>query len=88
MTKIEFMEGISILQDNFNRKLSVNQLKLYYKNLKDMNKEKYLANINEIIKNNTFMPTIAEIRNESRKQFSNYEQRDYEDIDFNKFYAN
>lgn len=88
MTKIEFMEGISILQDNFNRKLSVSQLKLYYKNLKDMNKERYLANINEIIKNNTFMPTIAEIRNESRKQFSNYEQRDYEDIDFNKFYAN
>lgn len=88
MTKIEFMEGISILQDNFNRKLSVSQLKLYYKNLKNMNKERYLANINEIIKNNTFMPTIAEIRNESRKQFSNYEQRDYEDIDFNKFYVN
>lgn len=88
MTKIEFMEGISILQDNFNRKLSVSQLKLYYENLKDMNKERYLANINEIIKKSTFMPTIAEIRNESRKQFSNYEQRDYEDIDFNKFYVN
>mgnify|MGYP000190453218 CR=1 FL=1 len=89
MTKLEFMEGVNILQDNYNRKLTVNQLKLYYNNLKDMRKEKYLANINEIIKKNTFMPTIAEIRGtEQRKQFSDYQQRDYENIDFNKFYAN
>ena len=63
MTKLEFMEGVNILQDNYNRKLSVNQLK--------------------------FMPTIAEIRgNEQRMQYGNYDQREYENIDFNKFYAN
>ena len=89
MNKLEFMEGVNILQDNYNRKLSVNQLKLYYSNLKDMSKDKYLTNINEIIKRNTFMPTIAEIRgNEQRMQYGNYDQREYENIDFNKFYAN
>lgn len=88
LTKNDFMEGIHILQDNYNRKMSATQLRLFYENLKDMNKEKYIENINKIIKNSSFMPTIAEIRNEKRREFSNYEQRDYRDIDFSKFYAN
>ena len=91
MDKKEFMEGINILQDNYNKKFSVNQLKLFYENLKDLSKETYLKNINDAVRNNKFMPNIAELRNNSidqRKQFSDYEQREYENIDFNKFYAN
>ena len=88
MNKIEFMEGVHILQDNYNRTLSETQLKLFYENLKDMNKDKYISNIKEYIKTNSFMPTISQIRNETNKQFVNYEQRDYSDLDFNKFYAN
>ena len=80
LTKTEFMEGIHILQDNYNRKMTGAQLKLFYENLKDMNKDKFLSNINQYIKNNSYMPTIA--------QFSNYEQRDYSNIDFSQFYAN
>lgn len=91
MDKKEFMEGINILQDNYNKKFSVNQLKLFYENLKDLSKETYLKNINDAVRNNKFMPNVAELRNnsiEQRKQFADYEQREYENIDFNKFYAN
>ena len=88
MNKIEFMEGVHILQDNYNRTLSETQLKLFYENLKDMSKDKYISNIKEHIKTNSFMPTISQIRNETNKQFVNYEQRNYSNLDFNKFYAN
>lgn len=88
MNKIEFMEGVHILQDNYNRTLSETQLKLFYENLKDMSKDKYISNIKEYIKTNSFMPTISQIRNETNKQFVNYEQRNYSNLDFNKFYAN
>ena len=89
MTKAEFMDGIHILQDNYNKQFTGTQLKIYYNNLKDMDKDIYINNINEIIKNNKFIPTIAEIRKvEQRKQFTDYDQREYENIDFNKFYAN
>ena len=50
MNKVEFMEGIHILQDNYNRKLTSSQLRLYYDNLKDMSKEKYISNIKEYIR--------------------------------------
>lgn len=85
----DFMQGIHILQNNYNRKFSKEQLKLYYENLKDMSAEKYIANINRHIKSNTFMPNIAEIRDDKKREiYSNYEQRDYSNIDLDKFYAN
>ena len=88
MTKVEFMEGIHILQNNYNRKLTGEQLRLYYDNLKDLSKEKYISNINEIIKNVPYIPNIAQIRNEPKKEYSNYEQRDLSNIDFERLYAN
>lgn len=88
LTKNDFMEGIHILQNNYNKELTREQLILFYENLKDMNKNKYISNIQEIIKTNSFIPNIAQIRNETSKQFSNYEQRDYSDYDFSKLYAN
>lgn len=84
----EFMEGIHIMQDNYHQKLSKEQLRLFYENLKDMPKDRYIENIKKHIKSNSFMPNIAQIRNESKRQFSNHEQREYADIDFNQFYAN
>lgn len=89
MNKTEFMEGIHILQDNYNRKLTSSQLRLYYDNLKDMNKDKYISNIKEYIKNNSFMPTISQILGKTNKnKYQNFEQRDYSNYDFSKLYAN
>lgn len=88
MDKTEFMEGIHILQDNYNKKLSTEQLKLFYENLKDLSKEKFLRNIRQAIKTNPFMPNIAQIRNETSKNYANYTQRDYSNVDLSKYYAN
>ena len=88
MDKTEFMEGIHILQDNYNKKLSTEQLKLFYENLKDLSKEKFLQNIKLAIKTNPFMPNIAQIRNETSKNYTNYTQRDYSNIDLSRYYAN
>lgn len=87
MNKNEFMEGIHILQNNYNQKFSTEKLRLYYENLKEMKKETYINNINELIKTNKFMPNIAEILNR-KELLGNYEQRDYSDFDFNCLYAN
>ncbi len=85
----DFMEGMHILQDNYNQKFNKAKLKLFYENLKDMPKDRYLKNIKDIIKTSQFVPSIAQIRNEApSKLYSNYEQRDYRDFDFSKIYAN
>lgn len=87
MDKMEFMEGIHILQNNYNNKYTTQQLKLFYENLKDMPKEKYIENIKKIIKTNEYMPNIAQIRREFKKENA-YQQRDYSSLDWNKFYSN
>lgn len=89
MDKTEFMEGIHILQDNYNRKLTSSQLRLYYDNLKNMSKDRYISNIKEYIKTNSFMPTISQILDKTNKnKYQNFEQRDYSNYDFSKLYAN
>lgn len=88
MDKTEFMEGIHLLQNNYNKKLSTEQLNLFYENLRDMSKSNFIKNIKTQIKINPFMPNIAQLRNDAVKSFINYEQRDYSDIDLDKFYAN
>lgn len=88
MNKNDFIEGVHILQNNYNKKLSTEQLRLYYENLKDMDKEKYISNIKEAIKNNSFMPNVAQIRNETTKGFADYKQRNYSEEFLNSLYAN
>lgn len=87
MNKIEFMEGIHILQNAYNQNFSSDKLRVYYEALKDMKKEQYINNIKQQIKVNTFMPNVAQIKNEKQK-LSDFEQRDYSDFDFSKLYAN
>ena len=85
----DFMEGVHILQNNYNQKFSKDKLRLFYENLKDMPKDKYLTNIKDIVKTSQFIPSIAQIRNDApSKVCSNYEQRDYSNYDLSKLYAN
>ena len=90
MNKTEFMEGIHRLQEAYNTKFDTEKLKFWYENLKDMNKEEYLKNVDFQIKSNQFIPNIAQIRNEESNKFAyaNYNQRYYKDIDFESLYAN
>jgi hypothetical protein len=87
MTKSEFMEGIHILQNNYNQKFSADKLKIYYENLKDMNKDKYIENIKKLVKTNEYMPNVAQIRT-LKQRLSNFEGRDYSNFNFNSLLAN
>ena len=84
----DFMEGIHILQDAYNQKFSKEKLNLFYENLKDMAKHKYIGNIKKLVKTSQFMPNIAQIRNENLNNCNDFEQRDYHNFDFSKIYAN
>ena len=68
MNKTEFMEGIHILQNNYNQKFSTEKLRLYYEHLQDMDKQEYLDNISKLLKTNEFMPNIAQIRGEENRK--------------------
>ena len=46
------MEGIHILQNNYNQKFSTEKLRLYYEHLQDMDKQEYLDNISKLLKTN------------------------------------
>ena len=84
MDKSEFMEGVHLLQNAYGRKLTAEQLKLYYDNLKDLEKDIFIKNIKEQIKTNPFMPTVANLRNKN----ANFDERKYKEDFLNQFYAN
>ena len=88
MDKVEFMEGIHILQNNYHKKLSGEQLRLYYENLKDMSKETFMCNIKKQIKINPFMPNIAQLRDKQYSGYSNYNQRTYSREVLESLYSN
>ena len=88
MNKKEFAEGIKILELSYNQKFDEEKLILWYNELQDMNYNKFINNIKNLCKNNTFMPNIAQIRGEiPSKQYNNFEQRDYSGVDFNKLFG-
>ena len=88
MNKQEFAKGIKVLELTYNQKFDEEKRDFWFRQLCDLDAQKYFNNIKNIIKSSTFMPNIAQIRNEKRKEYSNYEQRNYSDLDFNQFYAN
>lgn len=89
MNKQDFAKGIRVLELTYNQKFDEEKRDFWYRQLQDLKAEKYFDNIKNLIKTSTFMPNIAQIRNEPiRKQYSNYEQREYSNIDFSQFYAN
>lgn len=87
MNKFEFMEGIKIIQNNYNQKFSKEKLVLYYEELKDLDKDYYIRQIKKLIKTSPYIPNIAQIRGEKNKCV-NYKQRDYSDVNLNNYYAN
>lgn len=90
MNKNEFQAGIKKIELAYNTTFSVDKLKVWWESLKNMDANKYFNRIDCLIKEKQFIPNIAEILDNSNtsKQYANYEQRDYKDSDFNKFYIN
>lgn len=89
MDKKEFAKGIKILELAYNQKFDEDKLEFWYRQLQDMNADRYFNNIKTLVKSNTFMPNIAQIRNDGfAKNNINFEQRDYSGVDFDNLFAN
>ena len=88
MNTTEFLNGINKLELAYNQKFSKDKLNLWYQKLKDMDYQEYITRIDELIEVNSFLPNIAEILNKPKFAYTNYDQRDYKDIDFDSLYAN
>ena len=90
MDKKQFLCGIEKLEMAYNQKFNKEKLIVWYSKLKFMEADKYLQRINELIETKEYMPNIAEIldKKQVNSNYTNYQQREYRDIDFNQFYAN
>ena len=85
MNKKQFLQGIEKIQLSYNVIFSVEKLGFWYDNLKNMNYEKYINNINELIKTNKYMPNIAEILDNGGNKCKG---RDYSSFNFDSLYIN
>ena len=89
MNKQEFVKGINKLEMAYNQKFTKEKLQLWYEKLCNMNDNKFIGRINDLIKTNKYLPNIAEILDcGSSKQYANYDQREYGSIYFDQLYAN
>lgn len=73
MTKKEFIETIEKLQKYYNKKLSDNDLRLYWNEFKTTNTDRFKKAANNLIQKNKFFPKITEIKYklEDKKSFDN-----------------
>lgn len=60
----EFLETIKLLEDNYNRKLPDNIVKIWYDELKKYKLEKLRLMIVECIKKYPYFPTISQVKQE------------------------
>lgn len=88
MNKQEFAKGIKILELTYNQKFDEEKRDFWYRQLQDLEAQRYFDNIKQIIKSNAFMPNIAQIRNETSKGFADYRQRNYSEEFLNSLFAN
>lgn len=89
MNKQEFYEGIKKIEDAYNTKFERDKLSLWYSKLNEMEYQEYIDKIEELITTKKYIPNIAEILDKQPKfAYTNYDQRDYKDIDFESLYAN
>lgn len=63
MTQSEFIEATTRVENYFGKEYTSEQRKIMYENLKDWNKEKYVKAINYCIRNNKYLPKIADLTN-------------------------
>lgn len=89
MNKQEFYEGIKKIEDAYNTKFERDKLSLWYSKLNEMEYQEYIDKIEELITTKKYIPNIAEILDKQPKfSYTNYDQRDYKDIDFDSLYTN
>lgn len=90
MDKKQFLSGVEKLEMAYNQKFDTKKLVLWYSKLNSMSADKFLQRIDELIQIKEYMPSIAEILNKKpvSNNYTNYEQREYKEEDWDRFYAN
>ena len=84
MDKKQFLFFFEKIQLAYNITFNSEKLKLWYENLKNMDYEKYINRVEELIKTSKYVPNIAEILNNEK----GYSGRDYSNFNFDTLYAN
>jgi len=87
MVKDEFIEGVKKIQNAYNTTFNVEKLQLWWNKLQFMDGKAYLDKVDKLIVTNKYLPNLAEIIDDSSLS-ANYDQRNYKDSDFEKFYIN
>lgn len=87
MVKDEFIEGVKKIQNAYNTTFNVEKLQLWWNKLQFMNGKAFLDKVDKLIVTNKYIPNLAEIIDDSSLS-TNYDQRNYKDSDFEKFYIN
>ena len=88
MVKEEFIEGVKKMQNAYNTTFNVEKLQLWWNKLQFMKGKAFLDKVDKLIVTNKYIPNLAEILDDEKTsmQYANYEQREYKDSDFDKFY--
>lgn len=73
MNKQEFREITELLEENFNKKIDLRILEIWYQEFKELSKEQYQAMVIDAIKTEKFMPTLARIRELKKPVWFNVE---------------
>lgn len=71
MNIIDFTKIMKVLTNSYLKDFDEDIIKVWYEQFKNANKNIFSKSINELIKKNKFMPTIAEIIDEYKKQYKN-----------------
>ena len=73
MNKQEFRKITELLEENFNKKLDLRILEIWYQEFKELPKEQYEAMVVDAIKIEKFMPTLARMRELKKPTWFNVE---------------
>lgn len=68
MNVIDFTKIMKILSASYGKDFDEETLQIWYMQFKDIKKDIFYKSINKIIRNNKFMPSIAEILEECEKE--------------------
>lgn len=63
MTKMELSKGLKLIQDTYRKSINPDEIEIWWDIFKDDGYDEFKKNIISHIKNNPYMPVIANIKN-------------------------
>jgi len=73
MNKKDFRNITELLEENFNKKIDIRILDIWYQEFKDLSVEEYKTMVIEAIKQEKYMPTLARMKELKKPAWFNVE---------------